>query len=446
MVIQDKQQKKRRTAADTRKVAESQIRKLTTRGSEEDKKRAAKIQAALENRDDELIGTDLDEQLDAMDVDEDGANDGTEGDGEAKNSDQQALNTAANAAEEGQGKTNEQQANSGENVKTGEQRAAAAAQAGQSSNDGKATGDASNPQVIPKEEPQDDDSPLFVSEAGPDVKINVLEDPEHGLPLFHRPVPKHGDDVATVGWASGISTRYINMYGKKSAARYRLEGSASSAEYEAKQPSSEQVNNHHNRYGDRRHLDNKFEFTKRHILAIFGVAWEGAGTDEFEDDLDYIDPDLHKGPGNKWPTTYVLIAWKVGDETKKSWEPRQTLRARWGKKDADKAIFDAACEAESRYSGAKTGERNATSRSPSVGLVGETTQRFRQQSPFVSKSPRSHGSQSPTPASMSSKLLEEFRTDYLECAGVSSFNNLSSRDKAEFVKAWQHAKAEYYKG
>jgi hypothetical protein len=152
----------------------------------------------------------------------------------------------------------------------------------------------------------------------------------------------------------------------------------------------------------------------------------------------------------RWSTTYVLAAWDVSGELVKTWEPRQALRARWGGISADKAIFSAACEAENRYSEAKVGKRLASSRSPSVGLIEETTRRFREQSPPASKSPCSNRSQSSTPATMPSKprasaaavadlaqLLEELRMDYCECAGVNNFNGLDSKGKAEFLQAWK---------
>lgn len=41
---------------------------------------------------------------------------------------------------------------------------------------------------------------------------------------------------------------------------------------------------------------------------------------------------------------------RYGDRVLNSWEPRQALRARWGKKHADVAIFQAVCGAETRYS------------------------------------------------------------------------------------------------
>jgi hypothetical protein len=162
---------------------------------------------------------------------------------------------------------------------------------------------------------------------------------------------------------------------------YRLESSADSAEYEDELPVSEKVTNHNNRYGDHRLENGKFRFMKRHLRAIFGVEWEGTGTDGLDDDLDLIDPKVVGEAATRWPTTYVLVAWDVSGELVKTWEPRQALRARWGKESADKAIFSAACEAENRYSEAKVGKRLASSRSPSVGLVEETTRHFREQSP-----------------------------------------------------------------
>ena len=93
-----------------------------------------------------------------------------------------------------------------------------------------------------------------------------------------------------------------------------------------------------------------------------------------------IDPDQIEADGRKWPGTYVFIAWDVNGTTEKRWEPRQALRVRWGKKVADKAIFEAACEAEGRYDEVLSGERRATSKSPSVGLAEGTARKFREKS------------------------------------------------------------------
>jgi hypothetical protein len=41
------------------------------------------------------------------------------------------------------------------------------------------------------------------------------------------------------------------------------------------------------------------------------------------------------------------------------------------------------------------------------------------------------------------QVIEEFRIGYYQCAGVSNFNELDSKGKVEFAKAWKHAKAEF---
>jgi hypothetical protein len=109
---------------------------------------------------------------------------------------------------------------------------------------------------------------------------------------------------------------------------------------------------------------------------------------------------------------------------KKTWETRQTLRTRWGKKLADKVIFQAACKAEERYNEYLTGRRIATSRSPSVGLVHNTTREQRD------KSIRSQSK------------LEVFRKRYLELAGVADFEELSAASKADLTREWMRENGE----
>jgi hypothetical protein len=131
--------------------------------------------------------------------------------------------------------------------------------------------DAGEPKNPIKIERQDSGGPLFVpqeeSESEPEE-----EDPEYGRPLFYRPGPRPGQDVKTVGWTGGRRTMYINQYGPKNAAKHRLESFAASGEYEDEKPPSENVSNIHNRHGDEVLPNSKFRFTKRHIIAIYGVA------------------------------------------------------------------------------------------------------------------------------------------------------------------------------
>ena len=256
------------------------------------------------------------------------------------------------------------------------------------------------------------------------------------------------------------------MYGKKSAARYRIEDAADTAEYEDSLQTEDKkqqcVTLRKNRFGDRKLDNDKWEFTKRHMRSIYGVAWEGAGTGDSAADLKLIEP--YEGRP-RWPGTYVLVAWVTGtypdtngaskEKIEKAWETRATLRARWGTKSADENIYKAACEAEMRYEEAVTGKRRAVSRTPSVGLIDADLRRFREQSLAADRASSSGNRQSLVPGTSRSGtpgvrassvqslagLLEEFKLGYCECAGVASFKDLDAADKADFVQAWQLAKA-----
>jgi hypothetical protein len=461
MAVQKTQKKGKMTAAETRARAESAITKLSAKGAEANKERIARLTAALEKGDDELQETDVDRDIDMMDIENEESNDGPGGQGQGS-SNKQPSNTAdgeqadsddKNAADTAGGgqRSNSEQPTTIENEKEANSDEQNATDTGGEQGDNSGSNSHSNSKTHIKKEAYEDDKPLFVPQTGSSLDTDD-EDSEYGASLFRRPGPKLGQDVTTVGWAGGRRTQYINMYGKKSAARYRLESSAETAEYEDEQPESQRVSNPNNRYGDFTQPNGKPKFTKRHIRGIFGIAWAGVNSGNYRDDLKLIDPNLHHKP---WPITYVLVAWDVNGETKKTWEPRQTLRVRWGKKDADIAIFKAAWEAEERCEEAQTGKRTAHSRSPSHGLVEDTARQFREQSLAAKPVSFSRGSRSPVPENMSpepmastasmeelAEQLAKFKIAYCECAGVSRFQDLGPGDKADFVASWQHQKSQ----
>ena len=429
---------------------EKTLTRLRAQAKEEDKERIARLEAALEQSEEQLQdSTDLDNDLDPMD--------GVETDA----SDQAVDGGQSSSSNSGQSSSS----NSGSADATPAQ-----AQGG-NSNPQQVEANA-NPASTVKTEPDDDDdgddnhdTPLFVPETEPEP-ASEPEDPEYGAPLFTRPGPQLGDNVTTVGWTSGRKTQYINMYGKKSAARYRIEDAADTAEYEDSLQTEDKkqqcVTLRKNRFGDRKLDNDKWEFTKRHMRSIYGVAWEGAGTGDSAADLKLIEP--YEGRP-RWPGTYVLVAWVTGtyldtngaskEKIEKAWETRATLRARWGTKSADENIYKAACEAEVRYGEAVTGKRRAVSRTPSVGLIDADLRRFREQSLAADQASSSGNTQSLVPGTSRSGtpgvrassvqslagLLEEFKLGYCECAGVASFKDLDAADKADFVQAWQLAKA-----
>ena len=422
---------------------EKTLTRLRAQAKEEDKERIARLEAALEQSEEQLQdSTDLDNDLDPMDgVETDAPDQAVDG---SQSSSSNSGSADATPAQAQGGNSNPQQVEANANP-------------------------ASTVKTEPDDGNDDDDdnhdTPLFVPETESEP-ASEPEDPEYGAPLFTRPGPQLGDNVTTVGWTSGRKTQYINMYGKKSAARYRIEDAADTAEYEDSLQTEDKkqqcVTLRKNRFGDRKLDNDKWEFTKRHMRSIYGVAWEGAGTGDSAADLKLIEP--YEGRP-RWPGTYVLVAWVTGtyldtngaskEKIEKAWETRATLRARWGTKSADENIYKAACEAEMRYEEAVTGKRRAVSRTPSVSLINTDLRRFREQSLAADRASSSGNRQSLVPGTSRSStpgvrassvqslasLLKEFRLSYCECAGVASFKDLDAANKADFVQAWQSTKA-----
>ncbi|KAF9771185.1 hypothetical protein IL306_011188 [Fusarium sp. DS 682] len=277
----------------------------------------------------------------------------------------------------------------------------------------------------------------------------AFSDEEYGKALYTFPGTKPVKNVKTVGWSGGRFTGYINMYGKKSVARYRLERSAFPAQYEDSPPKEEKVSNPKNRHGDKLMDSGKFKYTKRHIRGIMAVAWKSAGPGVSRNDLDCINPDLV----DNWRgvPTYVLIAWDIdgdGLNIKKTWETRACLRDRWGKKDADIAIYEAAEEAEDRYVEAKIGKRPAKSKAPSVGLAQSHVLKHREKSLGVKRSSPSRSTHAvraskspPRDIKTVEELKTEFLNDYLELLGVKDFTDLSSEERRDCIAAWRVEKS-----
>ncbi|KAK8038382.1 hypothetical protein PG994_015149 [Apiospora phragmitis] len=273
-------------------------------------------------------------------------------------------------------------------------------------------------------------------------------DPDGEKPLFSRPGPASGQEVTTVGWVRN-GRYYINMYGKKSAAKYRLDKYADSAEYEDEPPAEQNISNSEIRFGSVKNPNGRLKYTKRHIDGLYGVAWNAINRSG-ADAVDLIDPDelqmLDGSLGKKrWPDTYVLIAWNIDGKIQKKWEPRSALRARWGTKEADIAIHKAAVEQECRYEEATTGRRPQLSRSPSVGLADNMVKNFRHQSiPVRSHNPafyHTRFSEAAPPNKVSARggpamTKEEFIAFYCELAGAANFFDLDVNTQQKCVIAW----------
>ncbi|KAJ8127540.1 hypothetical protein O1611_g6098 [Lasiodiplodia mahajangana] len=99
---------------------------------------------------------------------------------------------------------------------------------------------------------------------------------------------------------------------------------------------------------------------------------------------------------------------------------------------------------EKRYSDAKTGNRKASSRSPSVGLADGAVCEERKKS---LEAERKRGTRETTPrtavkvSDLVIKLMDEFKEMHLALKGVEMYEELDAEEKAEFFDEWKAYKA-----
>ncbi|KFA69017.1 hypothetical protein S40285_10927, partial [Stachybotrys chlorohalonatus IBT 40285] len=153
-----------------------------------------------------------------------------------------------------------------------------------------------------------------------DVDYNNFYEPHDVEPAFSFPGVEPARDGATVGYAfSDRFRKYINRYGKRSVARYRLEKHAQDPKYDDLPvlPPKHWVSNAENRLGEKKTAQNKYVYKRCKIL---GVAWKTVGFGPSRRDLDLINPD--NDPNYRSVPTYCLVKWETGDIR---WETRATI-------------------------------------------------------------------------------------------------------------------------
>ena len=412
----------------------------------QNKQKIEKLEAIVAANEDQLAKFgDLDSILDPMDIDEVGTT-GNGSTGVASSSANESLpeSSSNDPAEtvpsslQGQGQNQSQEDRPNETSQSDE----GEGQTQPSNKQQIAAGSQSQTQQSDSQEEETKPSNPLIKREDEDHKtpLSALEE-EYGIPLLKGSTSGIEDDVTTVGWTGGIGTKFINRYGKKSAARYRLQSFPDRLYNENNLPAEQNISNQDNRLSDRK-VGTKWEFTRRHLKSIYGVAWMTENDHPSQDDLDLLDPDASR---KRWVRTYVLVAWEIpGPErgqfvTKMTWEPRSALRARWGGKQADKAIYQAACEAEKRYEQQSSGKASAIDRTPSAGLIDKVVDRLRS----ISATPSSttdnkESSATPEPGhkDRSGSDVEKWRAGYLKLYGVKQFSDLETEDKAEMMKVY----------
>lgn len=291
------------------------------------------------------------------------------------------------------------------------------------------------------------------------------EDPEYGKPLLTIPTTSgiSEEGVKTVGWSGRHLPKYINMYGKKYSATYRVENRAFPRSYAEDRPENENVGSAKNRFGDTLPGIGRVQHPNAETPRIWGVAWRGLNSGDLEHDLELIDPEYNDSFTHT--VTYVLVGWMIDGEEEKKRETRTAYRNIIGNRSkADMNTYKAAVESQQRYIEAKEGRRRAISRSPSVPLLegeldlarGKTRSARRTSKSSRSKrgSAQSDRGSSPTrflPSPRStvspqrqtqgagnlSEVKTRFLTDWLELRDAEDFSELSAADQQQCVESWR---------
>ncbi|KAI8710286.1 hypothetical protein NCS52_01586300 [Fusarium sp. LHS14.1] len=220
------------------------------------------------------------------------------------------------------------------------------------------------PNVMESIETDEPNGSLFLQD---DDETTEFEDPEYGKPLLTVPSTSGMNEkgVKTVGWFGKHLRKYINMYGKKNSATYRLENRAFPRSYAENPPEDENVGSARNRFGDTLPGIGRLHYPDAEAPRIWGVAWRGLNSGNLEDDLELIDPGCNESFTHT--VTYVLVGWTMDGKEEKRWETRTAYRNIIGSKSlADIHIYKAAVESQH-----SRGPQHGEGRDPAVKAHGQ---------------------------------------------------------------------------
>ncbi|KJZ68092.1 hypothetical protein HIM_12520 [Hirsutella minnesotensis 3608] len=187
------------------------------------------------------------------------------------------------------------------------------------------------------------------------------------------------DHCKTVGWyIRNNAIRFVNRYGKRSHAWYRVEKEATSFEYEQNPPLADNLDNAANRISSLKLPNGKPRYQRSNWVGIEAVAWQTKWRqgsyksleEQLNAELDEIEPqefDIFGRP-HRLPPIWVLGVWEDANDKQRKvygWEPKSSLTRVFA--DEPKWIpFNAAYHCLNRYLAVHREEAEASSRSPSV--------------------------------------------------------------------------------
>jgi hypothetical protein len=203
-------------------------------------------------------------------------------------------------------------------------------------------------------------------------------------PLYTMDRNRYPEGSKTVAWGlAGRSSKwYINRIGPAGAGVYREEDLSINSENDDvdwdNPPRNLCVTNPRNRKGEKRSRDNTLKYTANHLVCIYGVAFK-ATKNPFPDypayeamnQERYVKENIRRRNGEtheerkalRFIGCHVRVGWLINGKHVKTWELRETFRARW-KKTANNIIYEAVKIAEKSHLDWLGGDLKVSSRDP----------------------------------------------------------------------------------
>ncbi|KAF2197902.1 hypothetical protein GQ43DRAFT_494748 [Delitschia confertaspora ATCC 74209] len=246
--------------------------------------------------------------------------------------------------------------------------------------------------------------------------------------------------IQTVAWGSGPGKFYIIQLGSSGRTVYRRDRDfvvVKGNDTEWKEGDHSKKICTMNRFGEKKDDRDKIIYTKRHLKAVYGVPLDLEKHHTVERALEELNPDTLR---DRWETVHILVGWDLllNGEITKAWETRTSLRQRWGKDNADRIIYEAACRAEKRY---QEGGGASFSKSAVMQAPGVQQQRLPLRTPpplMTFDSPLTARSRTPTAKpSLGSKSATEsglkasLEKDYMQKNKFTFSHEMTSEDRKE---------------
>lgn len=232
-------------------------------------------------------------------------------------------------------------------------------------------------------------------------------------------------DGKVVVWRQqGYSKPVIVAYGPPNARKYeRSTAYQSGIEFDGDE--TPQFGPDH-RVGDEKN-GKKFVRRWNEFKGIQGEAYEG--------DVDELRP-KEKGEKRPFPKTELLVKWEIGGQIKRTWEVRSSIKHLWANPSkCDEYIYHAALHHAKQYQDWLSGQRAATSKSPSPGPSANLMPKGSQDK---GKGIKKEGDDGNSGTASKSPMIQ-YREEWCELEEIDPAT-MTPEDKANFLLSWNMIK------